>query len=264
MNEPVQVTPRAKLILAPNPGPMTLEGTNTWLLAEPAAARCVVVDPGPDDAGHVRAIAAAAADCGLTIDAILLTHGHPDHAAGAPRLARLCGARVYASDAAYGDPLGSAYDVEGLHIDVVPTPGHSADSVCFHIAADRAVLTGDHVLGRGTTVVEHPAGRMGDYLLSLTRVRQLNAALLLPGHGPVVDDPAAVLDNYLRHREHRLEQLRKEVATRAATPAELVQAIYSEVDPRLAPIAELSVRAGLQLLVERGVLTREGERYDVA
>lgn len=257
----VQVTARARLLLAPNPGPMTLEGTNTWLLAEPGAASCVVVDPGPDDAGHLRAIADAAGDFGLTVAVILLTHGHPDHAAGAPALARLCGARVLASDASYGDPLPSELDTDGLQIQVVATPGHSADSVCFVTLADGAVLTGDHVLGRGTTAVLYPDGRMGDYLASLERVRGLHASKLLPGHGPVLDDPAAVLEHYVAHREERLDQLRLAVAAGDATPRELVRSIYRDGDPRLEAVAELTVRAGLELLVERGVLTRTGEGF---
>lgn len=259
-----QSTARARMLRAPNPGPMTLEGTNTWLLAEPGAARCIVVDPGPDDAVHLDAISAAAAESGLTIDTILLTHGHPDHSAAAPALARRHGATILASDPAYGERLPSELEVDGLLVQVIPTPGHSVDSVCFLIPSDNAVLTGDHVLGRGTTVVEYPEGRMGDYLASLVRIRGLDSDVLLPGHGPVVTDPAATLDRYVRHREERLDELRSAVAVGDATPGEMVRRIYPDLDVRLVPIAELTVRAGLQLLIERGSLTRDGEGYDVA
>lgn len=261
MPEPVQVTPRARLLLAPNAGPMTLDGTNTWLLAEPGGGSCVVVDPGPDDNGHLRAIADAAAETGQRVAAILLTHGHVDHAEGAPVLSRATGARVHARDPAYGELLGDDFDTDGLRLGVVATPGHSADSVCFLIHDDDALLTGDHILGRGTSVVEYPEGRMADYLASLARVRALHAARLLPGHGPVVDDPARVIDYYLRHREQRLDELCRAVAAGAATPGELVDAIYRDLEPRMKPIAELTVRAGLELLVERRLVTRDGEGY---
>ncbi|MEO6714483.1 MAG: MBL fold metallo-hydrolase [Mycobacteriales bacterium] len=238
---------------------MTLDGTNTWLLAEPGASSCVVVDPGPDDAGHLRTIAEAAGSCGQRVGAILLTHSHHDHAAGAPALARLVRAPVLAYDAAHGSPLGADFELDGLHLDVVPTPGHSADSVCFVITADRAVLTGDHVLGRGTSLVEYPDGRMGDYLQSLVRVRALDALHLLPGHGPVIDDPRRVLDFYQAHREGRLAQIHAAVAAGDATPGALVRTIYPEVRSDLRPVAELNVRAGLELLVERGLVVPDSE-----
>jgi glyoxylase-like metal-dependent hydrolase (beta-lactamase superfamily II) len=256
-----QVTARARLIRADNPSPMTLEGTNTWLLAEPGAGEALVVDPGPDDARHLRAVAAAAETLGLRITATLLTHGHADHAAGAPAFRRLTGARVLAADPAYGDPLAGQVEAGGLRVEVVPTPGHSPDSVSFFVPADNAVLTGDHVLGRGTTVVEHPEGRMADYLDSLERVRALQARALLPGHGPVVDDPEAVLTYYVRHREERLDQIVEAIRSGAATPAEMVQRIYADVDRRLHPIAELSLRAGLELLIEHGRVRPAGDHF---
>jgi glyoxylase-like metal-dependent hydrolase (beta-lactamase superfamily II) len=258
-----QVTPRARVIRADNPSPMTLEGTNTWILAEPGAAEAMVVDPGPDDERHLRGVAAAADALGLRVVRTLLTHAHPDHAAGAPSFERLTGAHVLAADPAYGGPLGSAVEVDGLRVEVVPTPGHSPDSVSFLIPADRVVLTGDHVLGRGTTIVEHPEGRMSDYLASLERVRALHAVALLPGHGPVVDDPDAVLGYYVRHREERLEQIVEAITSGASTPREMVARIYADVDPRLHSVAELSLRAGLVLLVERGRVRSAGEHFEL-
>ena len=164
MNAGDQVTPRTLRLLAPNPGPMTLEGTNTWVLREPGEQRCVVIDPGPLDAGHLEAIAAHG-----PIALIVLTHGHHDHAEGAPRLHEMTGAPVTARAARLcidADPLpdGKHGAVAGVDWLTVLTPGHSSDSVCFHLEADRALLTGDTVLGRGTTVVAHPDGRLADYL----------------------------------------------------------------------------------------------------
>jgi glyoxylase-like metal-dependent hydrolase (beta-lactamase superfamily II) len=135
----------------------------------------------------------------------------------------------------------------------VLTPGHSSDSVCFLLHADRALLTGDTVLGRGTTVVAHPDGRLRDYLDSLQRLRDLadtDVDVLLPGHGPVVDDPIAVLDHYLAHRTERLEQVRAAMADGASTAGDVVQVVYADVDPSLWPAAEMSVRAQVDYLRE--------------
>jgi glyoxylase-like metal-dependent hydrolase (beta-lactamase superfamily II) len=246
-----QVTTRALRLLAPNPGPMTLDGTNTWVLREPGDDRCVVVDPGPLDDGHLRRIA----DHG-PVAAILLTHGHFDHAEGAPRLHELTGAPVVARDPSLcvdADPLqdDDRRDVAGVEWLTVLTPGHSSDSVCLLLRGDRALLTGDTVLGRGTTVVAHPDGRLADYLDSLRRLRdfaQTDLDLLLPGHGPVLDAPLSVLDYYLAHRDERLAQVRAAVEGGARTASDVVQVVYADVDPVLWPAAEKSVRAQLDYL----------------
>ncbi|MDQ1704510.1 MAG: hypothetical protein QOF18_876 [Frankiaceae bacterium] len=246
-----QVTTRALRILAPNPGPMTLTGTNTWVLREPGDERCVVVDPGPLDAGHLARVAEHG-----PVALIVLTHGHVDHSEGAPQLHELTGAPVIARDPALcigAEPLTdeAVRDVAGLEWLTVLTPGHSSDSVCLLLPADRALLTGDTVLGRGTTVVAHPDGRLGDYLDSLQRLRDLAGReldVLLPGHGPVLDAPVAVLDFYLAHRAERLEQVRDAVAAGASDAAQIVQRVYADVDPVLWPAAERSVRAQLDYL----------------
>jgi glyoxylase-like metal-dependent hydrolase (beta-lactamase superfamily II) len=248
---------RAVCVLAPNRSPMTLDGTNTWLLAEPGSSSCVVVDPGPDDAGHLAAVRTAAADAGVRIAVVLLTHGHPDHAEGARRFATDAGVGVRALDPAHrlgseGLAGGDVVEVDGLQLRVVPTPGHTADSLSFLLAADGGLLTGDTVLGRGTTVVAWPDGRLADYLESLERLASLAAdgsvLRVLPGHGPVLDDPVAVLAYYRAHRQERLEQVAAAVAAGDRTPAEVVERVYADVDRSLWPAAELSVRAQLEYL----------------
>lgn len=236
---------------------MTLDGTNTWILGYPHAARVVVVDPGPDDESHLRAVLDGVRRRGARVAEILLTHGHPDHSAGAGRFAELAGARVRALDPAHrlgdeGLAGGDVVAVEGLRIEVVATPGHSADSLSFLMPDEGAVLTGDTVLGRGTTVVAHPDGRLGEYLSSLTRLRDLAAdrglRRVLPGHGPVLDDPLGVVEYYLRHREERLDQVRAALADGAHTARDVVERVYVDVDQALWPAAELSVRAQLEYL----------------
>jgi len=251
-------TPRAACLLAPNPSPMTLEGTNTWLIAEPGSPSVVVVDPGPDDEGHLRRVHAAAAAGGRRVAKILLTHGHLDHSAGAARLAELTGAPVQAADPAArlgpeGLADGDVITAAGCEVRVVAAPGHSADSVCLLLPADGALLTGDTVLGRGTAVIAAD-GNLGDYLRTLARLRDLagerEIGLLLPGHGPVLADPAGTLEYYLSHRAERLDQVRSARAAGARTPAEIVAMIYADVDPAVWPAAEWSVRAQLDYLDE--------------
>jgi glyoxylase-like metal-dependent hydrolase (beta-lactamase superfamily II) len=258
-------TPRASCLLAPNPSPLTLDGTNTWLIAEPGSSSVVVVDPGPADEGHLRRVLAEATADDRRVAKILLTHRHLDHSAGAARLAELSGAPVQAafgSDPAHrlgpGDPEGLADgDVvmaAGCELRVVATPGHSADSVCLLLAADGALLTGDTVLGRGTTVIATD-GNLGEYLRTLGELRELAEAIgvrmLLPGHGPMLADPIGILDYYLSHRAERLDQVRSALAAGARTPAEIVAMIYTDADPSVWPAAEWSVRAQLDYLAGR-------------
>lgn len=254
-------TVRATCVRAANPGPMTLSGTNTWLLAEPGADELVVIDPGPDLPDHRAAILAATH--GRRVDRILLTHGHPDHAEGAPALAAATGAPVLALDPAHrlGDEGlrgGDVIEVAGLELAVVPTPGHTSDSLSFVLPADAALLTGDTVLGWGPTVVAHPDGRLADYLDSLRRLRdEVDAAgleVLLPGHGPQRDGVGVVVAGYQAHRAERLEQLRAAVRSGARTATEVVEAVYADVHPSLWPAAELSVLAQLDYLRETGEL----------
>ncbi|MEO7746224.1 MAG: MBL fold metallo-hydrolase [Actinomycetota bacterium] len=249
------VSPRATCVLAPNQGPMTLDGTNTWVLSEPGSDVAVVVDPGPDDATHLRAVLTAVEALGARVGTVLLTHGHADHSAGAAGFASLAGCGVRALDPAHrlGDEGlrgGDVVAVGGLRVEVVATPGHTADSLSFVLVDDGALLTGDTVLGRGTTVVAHPDGRLDDYLASLEVLQRTvsGAMRILPGHGPVLADAAAVVAAYQRHRLDRLEQVRAAVAAGAATPGAVVRTVYADVDRALWPAAELSVRAQLEYL----------------
>lgn len=244
-------------VLAPNPGPMTLDGTNTWVLAEPSAQRVVVLDPGPRHEGHLQAVLDAATAADRQVGLVLLTHGHPDHAEGAARFAELAGAPVRALDPALvlgeeGLSDGEVVEVDGLELRVLATPGHTSDSLCLLLTADEAVLTGDTVLGRGTTVVAHPDGRLGDYLESLERLRAVASGTpvrtVLPGHGPALDNARAVVEHYLRHRAERLAQVQAAVEAGDRNAREVVRRVYADVDPVLWPAAELSVRAQLEHL----------------
>jgi len=255
-------TVRSRCVLAPNPSAMTLDGTNTWLIAEPGSGTVVVVDPGPDDEGHLRRIHALAAAADQRIASIVLTHGHSDHSAGARRLAQLAGAPVLAVDRAHrlgseGLRPGDVVTAGGCELRVIATPGHTADSVCLEISADGAVLTGDTVLGRGTTVIAAD-GNLSDYLGSLDQLRSLaeeaDLRVLLPGHGPVLADPAGTLDFYLTHRAERLAEIEAAVAAGDLTAAQIVARVYAAVDPALWPFAQWSVRAQLAYLAGRGSL----------
>jgi glyoxylase-like metal-dependent hydrolase (beta-lactamase superfamily II) len=255
VSTPAAVPSWATLVRADNPGPMTLEGTNTWVLRAPGAGDAVVVDPGPLDDQHLAAVAAVA-----PVGLVLLTHGHPDHSDGARTLQEMTGAPLAALDPAFcvgADPLGGGAvldGVGGLAVRVLATPGHTGDSVSFVVAHDEAgLLTGDTILGRGTTVVAHPDGRLGDYLATLHEIRDLDGPLtLLPGHGPAGGDAAERAAAYLAHRAERLDQVRAALAAGDRTPGEVVRRVYADVDPVLWPAAELSVRAQLEHLAERG------------
>lgn len=258
---------RGRCLLAPNPGTMTLDGTNTWVLREPGASAAVLVDPGPIEDGHLERLTAEVGDVGL----VLLTHHHVDHAEVAAELARRKGCAVRALEPSLcvdADPLvdGETISVDGLELRAVTTPGHTADSVSFLVPADGALLTGDMVLGRGTTVVAHPDGQLGPYFSSIDRMRSLAASgdvrTLWPAHGPVLDDALGVLDFYLAHRRERLAQVERALAELSVPltadlagddtlPRRVVEVVYQDVDESLWGAAELSVRAQLAYLAPR-------------
>lgn len=251
-----QVTPYASVLLANNPSPMTLDGTNTWLVRAPSAAECVVIDPGPADAEHLDRVVEHG-----PVAQVLVTHHHPDHTDGVAELAARTGAPVRAASPEWcrgADPLfpGEVLVAAGIRLRVLATPGHTRDSVCFQ-AEDppMAVFTGDSVLGRGTTVVTAEDGHLGSYLSSLRMLAEVpEGVLALPGHGPELPDLRTAATGYLQHRQQRLDQVRAVLAERGPelTPREVVETVYAEVDRSVWPAAEQTVRAQLVYLRERG------------
>jgi glyoxylase-like metal-dependent hydrolase (beta-lactamase superfamily II) len=255
--QPRPVTPLAAVVLAANPGPMTLDGTNTWVLRSDPGRPAIVVDPGPLDEAHLTAVAALG-----PISAILLTHRHLDHSAGARRLHELTGADVRALDpeqriGSEGLGEGDVVAGDGLELRVWATPGHTADSLSFVLAgagAQPAVLTGDTILGRGTAVVAEPDGDLGDYLTSLHRLAELGAMTVLPGHGPELVSAGEVAQAYLAHRAQRLDQVRSAIErldldhNDSGIARQIVEDVYADVNPVLWPAAEQSVRAQLAYL----------------
>lgn len=254
------VTSRATCVLCPNPGPMTLDGTNTWVLSEPGAEDVVVVDPGPLDEGHLARVLDLVAARGGRVVQTLLTHGHADHAESAARFAELTGAPVRAIGRGHDDLHdGDRVAVGALELIVVATPGHTSDSLSFLLPADSLLLTGDTVLGRGTSMVAHPDGQLSAYLGSLARIEALAASgevtSIGPGHGPTVPDAVGTVRWYLEHRRERLDQVRAALAAGASRAADVADAVvaqvYADVPRVVWPAARLSVLAQLDYLRNR-------------
>ncbi|WP_285028755.1 MBL fold metallo-hydrolase [Mycolicibacterium sp. lyk4-40-TYG-92] len=243
------VTPSASVLLCDNPGIMTLDGTNTWVLRGRGSDEMVVVDPGPDDDAHLERIAALG-----RIPLVLISHKHDDHTGGIDKLVGMTGAVVRSVGSGFlrglGGPLtdGEVIDAAGLRITVMATPGHTADSLSFVV--DDAVLTADTVLGRGTTVIDTEDGSLRDYLESLRRLQGLGQRTVLPGHGPDLADLSAVTAMYLAHREERLDQVRGalQVLGEEASARQVVEHVYTDVDQKLWDAAEKSVQAQLDYL----------------
>ena len=260
------------VVLAPNPSALTGPGTNTYLLGDAGELLCI--DPGPDDASHLEAILAAAAPHGR-VTTVLLSHSHPDHRPLAAALARRTGAVIRCLDPGRADdgarPLADGERVRAgeLSVEAVATPGHAADHLCFFDADQRVLYSGDHILGGMTTVVAPPDGDMADYMASLDRVRRLRPAVIHPGHGPRVDDAAALIDEYLAHRREREAQVERAVRDRGGlvAPLDVVPEIYASYPQTLWPFAAMSVRAHLDKLVSEARAVRAGEgeasRYSV-
>ncbi|WP_309124847.1 MBL fold metallo-hydrolase [Kocuria sp.] len=274
MTVPTRTTVLTHRLTAPNPGPMTLDGTNSWLVGATGQEDAVVVDPGPADRGHLAALAAA----GRTV-LTLVTHRHGDHTEAVDDFHALTGAPVRAFLPQFcrgAGPLrdGETVEAAGTRIRVLHTPGHTSDSACFHLpddaplaedpgaagpaapgaAADGAgpgsVLTGDTVLGRGTTVLDHPDGTLGDYLRSLHRLAVLGGALVLPGHAGVRENLEELCQELVEHRMERLAEIREAVRAlgRGATLEAITARVYGDVPQHVHPAARLSVGAQLAYL----------------
>jgi glyoxylase-like metal-dependent hydrolase (beta-lactamase superfamily II) len=271
--EPVPGHPDITRIVAPNPGPMTLAGTNTYVVGRDPAW---VIDPGPDDAGHIEAVLAEAARRG-GLGAILVTHRHHDHTAAADAL----GGEVIWGSAQPVDEteeLAAAMEeltirkVRGSHpppdseagpFRVVPTPGHSSDHVVFLYGPDRGVcFCGDLILGEGSAIVPPQAARgsLADYMRSLDRVAGLAPELLCPGHGPLIMDPAAKISEYREHRLDRERRLLAQLESGERSKSALLDSVWDDVPEGLRPAATLAMRAHLEKLAGDGV--RIGELGD--
>lgn len=255
-----QVTERALLVRADNPSVMTLDGTNTWLLREPGSPSVVVLDPGPLDEDHLARLIESAGSDGGQIELVLYSHWHPDHTDSIDRFFELTGAPARALDRQWcrdAEPLsdGEVVRVGGLEIEVMATPGHTMDSICLVLPAEQSLLSADTILGSGTTVVAHPDGELGAYLDSLAAIRERivrgDVRKILPGHGPSISDPLAVVDGYLAHRSSRLEQVRAALEAGDTTAMQVVERVYAEVDRAVWFAAEMSVRAQMDYLASR-------------
>lgn len=241
-----------RAILAPNPGPFTLTGTQTYLIGE-----TTILDPGPLIDSHVQALRAAMPN----LRTILITHRHGDHAPAAVPLKEATGAEIIAPRNVLDDSLvdrrvhgGESLTLEGTRIDVIATPGHTNEHVCF-LTSDGDLFSGDTILGTGTTAIFPPDGHMGDYLRSLETLRSHNPRRIYPAHGPVREDAMALIDEYVAHRLERERQVLEAVASGATTTAEMRALIYPDLDERLHGAAEIQIKAHLIKLREEGRVT---------
>lgn len=258
------VTPSAGVVLCPNPGYSSLEGTNSWVVRAEGDRYSIVIDPGPADEGHLNVLHGKAEIVGL----ILLTHRHHDHADGAERFRQLTGAAIRAQQAPYchgGEVLrdGEIIAIDGVtpQLEVVFTPGHTSDSVCFfvwsgvpHECTLEGIITGDTIAGRHTTMISETDGDLGQYLNTLALLEKRGKGIaLLPGHGPDGDDVASFAHWYIERRMQRLDQIKEAIAQRGADVPikELIDAVYDDVDPVLRGAAEQSTRVALRYLAQQ-------------
>lgn len=255
-----EVTPFASVLLCNNPGTMELDGTNTWILRAPGHPECVIVDPGPPNKkGHVKRIAEQQ---GIAL--VLITHRHFDHTGAIRRVRNRVDVPVRARSRRHthgADPLvdREVIEVAGLRITVLHTPGHTGDSVSFLVDWDgqRALLSGDTILGSGTTVIDPSDGTLRDYMNSLNRIIvEGEDAVLLPAHGPDHPQVGPVARFYKAHREERIDQIvaaldELGVSADKAKPMKVVRKVYADVDKSLWPAAKMSVKAQLEYLRDR-------------
>lgn len=238
-----------RFVTAPNPGPFTLDGTKTYLLGH-----STLLDPGPALDSHIESLHAAMPG----LRTILITHRHGDHAPAAVLLKQLTGAEIVAPHDVLDDAVvdrrvrgGELLSLEDTTIEVIATPGHTNEHVCY-LTADGDLFTGDTILGFGTTAIFSPDGQMSDYLRSLQLLRSRQPRRIFPGHGPVRDDAVALIDEYIAHRLERERQILDAIAAGASSIPDLRARIYHALDPQLHRAAEIQLEAHLIKLVEEG------------
>jgi glyoxylase-like metal-dependent hydrolase (beta-lactamase superfamily II) len=249
------LSPMVRRVLAPNPGVMTGPGTNTYLVG---IDEVVVIDPGIEDDGHLEAIVGCGGD---RIRWIVCTHTHPDHSPGAAALKKRTGAEVMAFESRDGlevdTPIGDGHRIEAteFRLRAVHTPGHASNHLCFLLEEERLLFSGDHIMQGSTVVIAPPDGDMAAYLDSLARVRGLRLKFIAPGHGHLIDDPNAVIDEYVAHRLERERQVLEAVAAGDSTASEIVERLYQGLIDELVPRARQSVHAHLRKLAADGRAT---------
>jgi len=271
-----QVSPLIRRVICNNPGPFTYLGTGTYIVGRDEVA---VIDPGPDDPGHLDAILAAVE--GERVTAIVITHHHSDHSPLAGPLKARTGAPIYGCavtkheeddsgvkmeaghDLAFRPDVslcgGGAVEGSGWTLEAIPTPGHTSNHLCYALPQENACFTGDHIMGWSTTVITPPDGDMTDYLASLRRIRARGFATLWPTHGPPVTDVTPFIDAYLEHRQERIDQILTALKGGPARISDLVPRLYSDVDPKLWPAASRSMLAAMIHLVHERRLSVDGE-----
>jgi glyoxylase-like metal-dependent hydrolase (beta-lactamase superfamily II) len=263
---PRALSPLVRRILAPNPGIMTGPGTNTYLVGIDEIA---VIDPGPDDADHLDAVAGCG---GGRIRWILCTHTHPDHAPGAKGLAERTGAEVLGFGSVGDDgfqPDRTLADDDRLdgsewRLTAVHTPGHASNHLCFLLQEEHLLFTGDHLMQGSTVVIKPPDGDMAVYLESLAKVRALRLKAIAPGHGHVVDEPKDLIDSYVQHRIEREQQVLAALADAGtATVEQLVEVVYTDVDEERHPVAAHTVLAHLRKAQDEGKASTDGDRDSI-
>ena len=276
--ESASLSPLVRRVLAPNASPYTFKGTSSFIVGH---GKVAVIDPGPEDELHLAALLHALR--GETVTHILVTHSHADHSPLARRLQQATGARTFAYGAVEAPPStglrldasidhdfvpderleeGDAVSGPGWTLEALFTPGHMSNHMCFALKEEKALFAGDHVMSWATSVIAPPDGDMGQYFASLRKLLDRDDAVYHPGHGPSRSDPLPLVRGYLAHRRMREEAIRARVAQGARSVAEIVAAIYADVDPKLHGAAALSTRAHLDHLVAQGKLRKTDGIYE--
>jgi glyoxylase-like metal-dependent hydrolase (beta-lactamase superfamily II) len=269
------VEPLVRRVLAPNPSPYTFTGTQTYVVGEARGPDCAVIDPGPDEPGHIEAIIAAVG--GRRVVAIMCTHTHRDHSPAAAPLAAKTGAPIVGcaplvlrtelprSDEAF-DPTyapdrvlcdGETVSGTGWTLTALATPGHTSNHLCFALAESGALFTGDHVMGWSTSVVIPPDGDMGDYMASLEKLMGREDVRYHSAHGPAIEKPRQLVRGMIGHRRQREAQILRLLGEAARPVSGFIPEMYKGLDPRLVGAAEMSVTAHLLDLEKRGLAARD-------